>query len=119
VNDTYGHLVGSAVLCELGQLFNKMVRDTDVIVRYGGDEFVIILPDTSLEGGRVIAERLRERVEKFRFKGGRNLQIQLTVSIGIASCPDHSITAEELLQKADAAMYAAKDDSKNNIKVAG
>jgi len=119
VNDTYGHLVGSAVLCELGQLFNKMVRDTDVIVRYGGDEFVIILPDTSLEGARVIAERLRERVEKFRFKGGRNLQIQLTVSIGIASCPDHSITAEELLQKADAAMYAAKDDSKNNIKVAG
>jgi len=119
VNDTYGHLVGSAVLHELGQLFNKVVRDTDVLIRYGGDEFVIILPDTPLDGSKVIAERLRERVERFNFNGGRNLQIQLTVSIGIASCPEHSITAEELLQKADTAMYAAKDDSKNNIKIAG
>lgn len=119
VNDTHGHLVGSATLCEVGQLFNKQVRDTDVIVRYGGDEFVIILPETTLEGARVIGERLRQRVENYVFSGGRDLQLKLTISIGIASCPEHSMTAEGLLQKADAAMYAAKEDSKNNIKIAG
>ena len=119
VNDTHGHLVGSATLCEVGQLFNKQVRDTDVIVRYGGDEFVIILPETTLEGAKVIGERLRQRVENFVFSGGRDLQLKLTISIGIASCPEHSMTAEGLLQKADAAMYAAKEDSKNNIKIAG
>lgn len=119
VNDTYGHLVGSATLCEIGQLFAKQVRDTDVIVRYGGDEFVIILPETPLEGAKVIAERLRIRVEKFVFRGGRDLQLQLTISIGVAACPEHSMTAEELLQKADAAMYQAKEESKNKIKIAG
>lgn len=119
VNDTYGHLVGSAVLCEVGQLFHKMVRDTDIVIRYGGDEFVIILPETDTEGAGVIAERLRDRVESHLFRGGRSLDINLTVSIGVACCPQHSITAEGLLQKADAAMYAAKNDSKNNIKIAG
>jgi diguanylate cyclase (GGDEF)-like protein len=119
VNDTHGHLVGSATLCEVGQLFNKQVRDTDVIVRYGGDEFVIILPETTLEGAKVIGERLRQRVENYVFSGGRDLLLKLTISIGIASCPEHSMTAEGLLQKADAAMYAAKEDSKNNIKIAG
>lgn len=119
VNDTYGHLVGSATLCEVGQLFSKLVRDTDVIVRYGGDEFVIILPETPLDGAKSIAERLRQRVEKYLFKGGRDLQLHLTISIGISACPDHSMTAEGLLQKADAAMYVAKEESKNKIKIAG
>jgi len=119
VNDTYGHLVGSATLCEVGQIFGKQVRDSDVIVRYGGDEFVIILPETPLEGAQVIAERLRQRVEHFLFSGGRDLKLRLTVSIGIASFPEHSMTAEGLLQKADAAMYAAKEESKNKIMIAG
>jgi len=118
INDNCGHLVGSATLSEIGQIFSKQVRDADVIVRYGGDEFVVILPETALDGAKVIAERLRQRVESHPFSGGRNLDLKVTVSIGIASCPDHSTTPDGLLQKADAAMYAAKEESKNKIKVA-
>ena len=118
INDNFGHLVGSATLNEIGQIFSKQVRDADVIVRYGGDEFVVILPETALDGAKVIAERLRQRVESHPFSGGRNLDLNVTVSIGIASCPDHSTTPDGLLQKADAAMYAAKEESKNKIKVA-
>lgn len=118
VNDTYGHLVGSATLCEVGQLMKRLVRDSDVVLRYGGDEFVIILPETHLDGAKVIAERLRKRTEEYLFKGGRDLTLRLTLSIGISTCPLHSTTAEGLLQKADGAMYVAKEESKNQVRVA-
>lgn len=117
INDTFGHLVGSRALAEMGQVFKQCVRETDVVGRYGGDEFVIVLPETPLGGAMAVAERIRKRVERYEF-AARNLSIRLTVSLGVANCPRHTLTAEGLIRKADAAMYRAKELSRNSIKVA-
>jgi len=117
INDTFGHLVGSQALAEMGQVFRKILRETDVVGRYGGDEFVIVLPETPLNGAMVIAERIRKKVEDYEF-ASQDLRIRLTVSLGVANCPKHTLTAEGLIKKADAAMYRAKEISKNSIKVA-
>ncbi len=117
INDTFGHLVGSQALSEIGQVFRGIVRETDVVGRYGGDEFVIVLPETPLNGAMIIAERIRKKVEECEFVA-QNLSIRLTVSLGVANCPKHTLTAEGLIKKADAAMYRAKELSKNSIKVA-
>jgi diguanylate cyclase (GGDEF)-like protein len=117
INDTFGHLAGSQALAEMGQVFKRIVRETDVVGRYGGDEFVIVLPETPLNGAMIIAERIRKKVEECEFVT-QNLSIRLTVSLGVANCPKHTLTAEGLIKKADAAMYRAKELSKNSIKVA-
>jgi diguanylate cyclase (GGDEF)-like protein len=117
VNDTFGHLVGSLALAEMGQVLRRILRETDVVGRYGGDEFVVVLPETPLNGALVIAERIRKKVEDYEFVA-QDLSIHLTVSLGIANCPKHTLTAEGLIKKADAAMYRAKELSKNSIKVA-
>jgi diguanylate cyclase (GGDEF)-like protein len=117
INDTFGHLAGSQALAEMGQVFKRIVRETDVVGRYGGDEFVIVLPETPLNGAMIIAERIRKKVEECEFVT-QNLSIRLTVSLGVANCPKHTLTAEGLIKKADAAMYRAKDLSKNSIQVA-
>jgi diguanylate cyclase (GGDEF)-like protein len=117
INDTFGHLVGSQALAEMGQVFRRILRETDVVGRYGGDEFVIVLPETPLNGAMVIAERIRKKVEDYEFIA-QNVAIRLTVSLGVANCPKHTLTAEGLIKKADAAMYRAKELSKNSIKVA-
>ncbi len=117
INDNFGHLVGSQALAELGQVFRRITRETDTVGRYGGDEFVIILPETPLNGAMVIAERIRKKVEEYEFVS-QSLSIRLTVSLGVANCPKHTLTAEGLIKKADAAMYRAKELSKNSIKVA-
>jgi diguanylate cyclase (GGDEF)-like protein len=117
INDTLGHLVGSHALAEIGQVFKQVVRNTDVVGRYGGDEFVIILPDTPLDSALDIAERIRKKVEEWELVV-QNRSIRLTVSLGVANCPQHTSTAEGLIQKADAAMYRAKELSKNSIRTA-
>jgi diguanylate cyclase (GGDEF)-like protein len=117
INDSFGHLVGSRALAEMGQVIRRILRQTDVVARYGGDEFVIVLPETPLNGAMVIAERLRKNVEDYEFPA-QNVKMRLTVSLGVANCPQHTLTAEGLIKKADAAMYRAKELSKNSIKVA-
>ncbi|NWG12159.1 MAG: GGDEF domain-containing protein [Acidobacteria bacterium] len=117
INDTFGHLVGSRALSELAQVFRKFVRETDIVGRYGGDEFVVILPETPLGGAMIIAERIRKMVEDYEFVA-QNRAVRLTVSLGVANCPRHTLTAEGLIKKADAAMYRAKEISRNSIKVA-
>jgi diguanylate cyclase (GGDEF)-like protein len=117
INDTFGHLVGSQALAEVGQVFKQMVREADIVGRYGGDEFIIILPETPLNGAMIIAERIRKKVEEYEFVA-QNQRIRLTVSLGVANCPKHTLTAEGLIKKADDAMYRAKELSKNSIKIA-
>ncbi len=117
VNDSFGHLVGSLALAEMGQVLRRITRETDIIGRYGGDEFVVVLPETPLNGALAIAERIRKNVEDYEFVA-QDLSIHLTVSLGVANCPKHTMTAEGLIKKADAAMYRAKELSKNSIKVA-
>jgi len=117
INDTFGHLTGSEALAEIARMLRGTVRETDVVSRYGGDEFVIVLPETPLNGALIIAERIRKRVEDYEFHA-QDQNVHLTVSLGVANLPKHTLTAEGLIKKADAAMYRAKGLSKNTIRVA-
>jgi diguanylate cyclase (GGDEF)-like protein len=118
VNDRHGHLVGSHVLMEIAAVILTSVRDTDVVTRYGGDEFVIILPETGLDQASGVAERVRERLAGHAFTGGRNLRLTLTASFGIANFPLHAQSPQQLVAAADTAMYEAKAAHKNCIRYA-
>ena len=118
INDTHGHLYGSRALVEAAGLFRLSARETDVVARFGGDEFALILPDTGSEGAAAVGERVRERVDAHRFLEGDGLSIHLTVSVGVATLPDVAASTEGLLQAADEAMYHVKDHGKNGIYVA-
>jgi len=116
VNDRHGHLVGSHVLMEMAGVILASVRDTDVVARYGGDEFVVVLPETGMEMGLRVAERVRERISAHTFSGGRNLRLGLTASFGVAAFPDHAQSPQQLIARADTAMYEAKAARKNCVR---
>jgi diguanylate cyclase (GGDEF)-like protein len=119
VNDTFGHRVGSETLREVGRLLANSVRDTDVVARYGGDEFTIVLPETSAEKAMITADRVRRRIAEWEFRGGGEQTFHLTASFGIAAFPEHpAASAADLLEKADLAMYEAKAANKNNVRLA-
>lgn len=118
VNDRYGHLVGSHLLMEIATVILTGVRDTDMVSRYGGDEFVVILPETSLDMARRVAERIREKIETHAFTGGRRLSLRVTASFGIACFPMHAQSPQQLIAGADTAMYEAKAARKNCIRLA-
>ena len=117
VNDQHGHLVGSHVLMEVAALLLPSVRDTDCVVRYGGDEFLLILPDARLDDAIQVAERTRAKIERHRFNGGRRLKISLTASLGVAAFPQHALSPQQLIACADRAMYQAKASYKNCVWV--
>jgi diguanylate cyclase (GGDEF)-like protein len=118
VNDRHGHLVGSHVLMEMATVILTGVRDTDVVARYGGDEFVVVLPETNIEQAIFVAERIRATIATHAFTGGRNLSLQLTASFGVAAFPAHAQSPQQLLADADAAMYEAKAARKNCVRLA-
>ncbi|HZB46053.1 MAG TPA: GGDEF domain-containing protein [Pyrinomonadaceae bacterium] len=118
INDRHGHLVGSHVLMEMAAVILSSVRDTDVVSRYGGDEFVVILPETNLEHATGVAERVRERISRHAFTGGRSLRLALTASFGVATFPLHAQSPQQLIAAADTAMYEAKAARKNCIRYA-
>jgi diguanylate cyclase (GGDEF)-like protein len=115
VNDRHGHLAGSKALAETAEVIRGCARETDVVARFGGDEFALILPDTGKEGAMAVAGRIRERVSAAQFLASDGLTVHLTVSIGVATLPDSAGSAEELLKAADAAMYRVKASGKNGI----
>jgi diguanylate cyclase (GGDEF)-like protein len=119
INDTHGHLYGSRALVEAAGLIRVSARETDVVARFGGDEFALILPDTGSEGAAAVGERIRERVNAHRFLQGDGLNIHLTVSVGVATLPDVAHSTEGLIQAADEAMYHVKEHGKNGIYIAG
>jgi diguanylate cyclase (GGDEF)-like protein len=90
----------------------------DVVSRYGGDEFTVILPQTGPEGAAIIAERIRARIEAREFLTGYGLKVRLTASFGIASYPEHGRTKDDLIARADQAMYRVKGGGKNGVQVA-
>ena len=118
INDEHGHLVGSHVLMEVAGVILSSVRDTDAVARYGGDEFVIVLPDTGTELAGSVAERIRHKMGKYHFTGGRRLQLSLTASFGVAAFPLHASSPQQLIACADTAMYEAKAGNKNCVRFA-
>jgi diguanylate cyclase (GGDEF)-like protein len=118
INDEHGHLVGSHVLMEMASVILSSVRDTDAVARYGGDEFVIVLPDTGTELAGAVAERIRQKIGRYRFTGGRRLQLSLTASFGVAAFPLHASSPQQLIACADTAMYEAKAANKNCVRFA-
>ena len=117
--DQFGHLAGSGTLTEVGGILAQGVRESDILARYGGDEFVVVLPETPASGALVIAERLRRAIEEHRFLEAQGISARISASFGIATYPDHALSPEGLIQKADQAMYRVKEREKNGIEVAG
>jgi len=118
VNDTYGHLHGSRALVEAAAVIRGSARETDVVARFGGDEFAVVLPETDPQGARAVAQRIRDRIAEHCFLGSEMLDVRLTASVGIATLPDVARSAEELVQAADRAMYKVKMSGKNGIQQA-
>ncbi len=118
LNDRYGHHVGDQVLRDVAAILMKDMREVDTVARYGGEEFVIILPETSGPGALLVAERLRKSVEQSKFFAGSPRDVErLTISIGIAVFDTDAQFKRDLIEFADAALYAAKSRGRNQVMV--
>ena len=117
VNDRYGHQAGDAVLVELARRLSDATREVDVVTRFGGEEFALILPKTPVQGTLRLAEKVREVVSNEPFVAG-NASIPVTVSVGAAGYPDHGLSTADLLSAADAALYRAKENGRNRVEEA-
>ena len=118
VNDTHGHLVGSKLLVEVARVAKSCIRDKDVAVRYGGDEYVILLRATDSGGGLKVAERIRRTIETHQFLSREGYGLSITTCIGVASFPEHAQDKETLIDLADRAMYRGKKGTRNIIYIA-
>ncbi|MEY3904063.1 MAG: hypothetical protein RL189_3369, partial [Pseudomonadota bacterium] len=123
INDTLGHVVGSQMIKAAARTMRDLIRDSDQLLRYGGDEFCVILPNTSLDGAHILAERIRSVFAETHFNlsettgVGEADRLSITTSIGVASFPENAKTVQELVKEADAAMYTAKRSGKNCVSV--
>jgi diguanylate cyclase (GGDEF)-like protein len=116
LNDEFGHLLGDEVLRQVSSLFHQQVRKIDVVCRYGGEEFAILLSQTSAEQALIVTEKLRKMVESWQFPG---VPRTVTISAGVAAYPDHGTTRDELIRGADSGLYAAKQAGRNRTCLAG
>ncbi len=117
VNDRFGHQAGDAVLVELSRRLTDATREVDVVTRFGGEEFALILPKTPVQGTVRLGEKVREVVANEPFVAG-NASIPVTVSVGAAGYPDHGLSVPDLLAAADAALYRAKENGRNRVEEA-
>ncbi len=118
VNDTWGHDAGDRVLTQFAKGISRNIRGIDLACRYGGEEFVVIMPETDAAIARVVAERIREYTESFSFHVNAGETIAVTTSIGVASSRDGETSAMDTLKRADQALYQAKNDGRNRVVVA-
>lgn len=118
-NDDFGHDAGDYVLEELGRLLGRFIRESDVACRFGGEEFVLLLPGAALADATAKAKALLAEVRKLKLKFEGRALGTLTVSIGLASCPEHAKNADDLFQAADAALYSAKEGGRDRLVVSG
>ncbi len=123
INDTYGHPAGDDVLRNLAQLLDEVTRPSDVVGRFGGEEFLVLLPDTDQAAATVAGERIRSAVAGLQIRttnkrGDQTLVSERTASIGVAVFPDHGDTLPTLMQAADAAVYEAKEGGRNQVRIA-
>ncbi|MBE9020343.1 GGDEF domain-containing protein, partial [Chroococcidiopsidales cyanobacterium LEGE 13417] len=118
VNDTFGHPTGDTLLRELGKFLKEQIRAGDIACRYGGEEFMLILPAAPLEAVQQRAERIREAVKWLQLKHQHQLLDPITLSLGVAAFPYHGSTTQELIQAADAALYRAKIEGRDRVVTA-
>lgn len=117
INDTYGHDVGDKVIAYIGDMCRNELRDIDIAGRLGGEEFAILLPDTSSETALQVAERLRHEIENYEMEFSGGTVLKFTVSIGCVSSTDLSLDVEQLLKRADQCLYEAKKSGRNRVVV--
>ena len=114
VNDTYGHGVGDDVIRGLGEILRKVARETDVVARFGGEEFCILCEETDSVGATLLAERVREELAARAFETELG-KLKVTVSLGVAQFPDDARTHKQLFDLADKALYAAKQTGRDRV----
>ena len=118
-NDQYGHQIGDQLLCHLVSLCQKQLRNVDILGRYGGEEFVVLMPETAGEGAMLASERLRVKIEKMKINTSEG-KLSITVSMGLTSLErgfDEKQTLDTLIRSADKALYAAKDAGRNCVRI--
>jgi diguanylate cyclase (GGDEF)-like protein len=118
INDAYGHLVGGKVLIEVSRILKGAVREGDIVIRYGGDEFTVVLSRTDSKTAQDVAERVRRAIKEHAFLGREGRSIRLTASIGVATYPDDARSREELVDQADRAMYRGKESTRDAVYLA-
>uniref|UniRef100_A0A7C4XLX1 Sensor domain-containing diguanylate cyclase n=1 Tax=candidate division WOR-3 bacterium TaxID=2052148 RepID=A0A7C4XLX1_UNCW3 len=118
VDDNYGHLVGSDTLKLIGERIRATIRERDLAVRYGGDEYIVVLPNTEKKDAARVAERIRQAIGTKPFYAGRNKKFFVSVTIGVATYPDDAKTRDNLIGKADKAMYEGKMTGRNKVVLA-
>jgi diguanylate cyclase (GGDEF)-like protein len=121
VNDSYGHLAGDRVIADIAHIVEKNCRQSDLAGRYGGEEYIILLPETEAAGAMIIAERIREMIEQHQTVDGKGLVIRVTVSMGVASLTGTELrnmdNNERIIQQADDALLQAKKNGRNLIEL--
>lgn len=117
-NDTFGHEAGDVVLRELGQFLKSMIRSSDIGCRYGGEEFMLLLPEASIEITGHRAEQIRSGIKHLMLEYRRQALGVVTLSLGVASFPQHGSTVEAVIRAADAALYQAKNGGRDQVIVA-
>ncbi len=115
INDTYGHAAGDAALQAVSEALKTMLRKTDILGRYGGDEFMIILPETTLNGAKLLAEKIRLAVSGVELPVAKNEQISLSISLGVAGCCAPAESIDTLVRLADSALYQSKQGGRNRV----
>ncbi|MDV2995671.1 MAG: Response regulator PleD [Chroococcidiopsis sp. SAG 2025] len=118
INDTLGHDAGDAVLRELGRCLQSYVRGSDIACRYGGEEFLLILPEASLGVTQLRAEQIRAAVKQLHVESSGQPVGAITLSLGVASFPKHGLEGEAILKAADTALYRAKQEGRDRAIVA-